>query len=282
MAPNPEACRRFAALHESGCFTMPNAWDAGSARLLASRGFQAIGTTSAGLAFTLGVEDAASEIPLPTVLDNVRAITSAVSIPVSVDFENGYADDPEGVARNVVACAEAGAAGCSIEDWSGDAQSGLYEPTLAAERIAAACEAARGLGTGFVITARSEACLYGGEDAFDDALARCRTFAELGADCVYAPGLRDRALIKRFIDETGAPTNILVGIAGMGASFDEMRALGARRLSTGGSFARTAWATLKAVADEIAGGRFDYTNATISEADLMTAFARKSHTDPYL
>ncbi len=268
MAQNPEMCRRFAELHKSGCFTMPNAWDAGSAKLLVSRGFKALGTTSAGLAFTLGVEDALSSIPLEVALENVRAIAGASSVPVSVDFENGYADDPEGVAKNVIACAETGAAGCSIEDWAGDKDRGLYDADLAVERVAAACEAAKSLDTGFVITARSEACLYQGEGAFDEALSRLQAFAAIGADCVYAPGIRNRDLLRRLPEEAGAPVNVLIGMAGMGASHNEMAALGIRRLSTGGSLARTGWAAIMAAADEIAEGRFDYSDRATTEAKI--------------
>ncbi|MGB0972975.1 MAG: isocitrate lyase/phosphoenolpyruvate mutase family protein, partial [Mycobacterium sp.] len=146
-------------LHETGTFIMPNAWDAGSAKILAHQGFKALATTSGGFAFTLGRPDAMSEVSLDEALGNIAEIAAAVSIPVSADFENGYADDPSAVADNVRRCIDTGTAGCSIEDWTGDAERGFYEEDLAVDRVAAAVEAA---GDEIVITARCEAVLYRG------------------------------------------------------------------------------------------------------------------------
>lgn len=260
----------FDTLHTSGCFTMPNVWDAGSARLLASFGFHALGTTSAGLAARLGVPDAEARITLEQALDNIRSIAAAVRLPVSADFENGYADDPEAVAINVRRCAEAGAAGCSIEDWDGSA---FYPEALAVERIAAAVEAANELDSGFVVTARTEQLLHVGPSATDEAMHRLARFADVGAHCVYAPGLTDRAVIADAIASLDAPMNVLVGIAGMHARFDEMQALGVRRLSVGGSLVRACLAAALRAGEEMAEGRFDFADSAPSEAEIVQRFA---------
>ena len=261
----------FRDLHRSGCFTMPNAWDAGSARLLASYGFPALGTTSAGLAFGLGIADAAGRIPLERALDNVRAIASAVAIPVSADFENGYADTPEAVAANVRRCAEAGAAGCSIEDWDG---SDFYPAELAVERVAAAVDAAEELGTGFVITARAEQLLHGGPDRLDEAVGRLHRYASAGAHCVHAPGLRAPDTIRAVARDVGAPLNVLVGLPGMHARAEEMAALGVRRLSVGGSLARTGLGAIARAAEEMAAGDFGFADRAMPGPDLLERFER--------
>lgn len=269
MTACPGHAERFRALHDSGCFTMPNAWDAGSARLLASHGFAALGTTSAGLAYRLGIADAQGRLPLETVLDNVREIATAVDLPVSADFENAYADAPESVAANVRRCAEAGASGCSIEDWDGQ---GFYPRELAVERVAAAVEAADALGTGFVITARAEQLLHEGPGGFDEAVERLERFAAAGAHCVYVPGLRDPEIIRTVASTVGAPLNVLVGLPGMHASATQMAELGVRRLSVGGSLMRAALGTVARAADEMAHGRFEFPDHAIRDADLMAHY----------
>jgi 2-methylisocitrate lyase-like PEP mutase family enzyme len=267
---DPEPAATFSALHESGCFTMPNAWDAGSARLLASHGFRALGTTSAGLAYRLGIRDAAGRLPLDTVLDNVREIADAVDVPVSADFENGYADAPESVAAHVRRCAEAGASGCSIEDWDGTA---FYSRELALERVSAAVEAAEALGTGFVITARAEQLVHDGPGGLEEAVERLQRFAAAGAHCVYAPGLRDEETIQSVAASAGAPLNVLVGMAGMHATTTRMTELGVRRLSVGGSLVRVALAAVDRAAAEMAGGRFEFPDHAIADPDLMARYA---------
>jgi len=268
--PDASMARRFRALHASGCFTMPNAWDAGSARLLASHGFPALATTSAGLACQLGVRDAAANLSLESVLENVRSIAAAVAVPVSADLENGYADRPEEVAANVCRCAEAGAAGCSIEDWDGAA---FYGAGLAVERVAAAVEAAEALGTGFVVTARAEQLLHDAPDGLEEATERLRRFGAAGAHCVYAPGLRDPEDIRQVAATVGAPLNVLVGIPGMHARAADMAALGVRRLSVGGSLMRAGLGAVDAAALEMADGRFDFPDRAIPDAKLQARFA---------
>jgi len=265
----------FRDLHRAeGCFLLANAWDVGTARALAAAGVQAIGTTSAGLAYTLGERDDAEAIGLERALENIRMIAAATDLPVSADFENGYADSPAGVAYAIRRCAETGAAGASIEDLAGDPARGLYDPGFAAERIAAAVEAARGVGRPFTITARAESYLIGVPNAAEDALDRLQRYAAEGADCVYAPAVRDRDEIRRLVEETGAPLNVLVGIKGMDASMEEMQALGVRRLSLGGALARLAWKAVMTGIAELRDGRFSFADRVASDAEILRAMGK--------
>ncbi|MEQ8603272.1 MAG: isocitrate lyase/phosphoenolpyruvate mutase family protein [Marivibrio sp.] len=265
----------FRDLHRSeGCFVLANAWDAGSAKMLAAAGVQAIGTTSAGLAYALGERDEAEAIGLERALENIAEIVAASDLPVSADFENGYADSPAGVAYAIRRCAETGAAGASIEDLPGDPSRGLYDPGFAAERIAAAVEAARGLGRPFTVTARAESYLVGVPKAADDALDRLQRYAAEGADCVYAPGVRDRDEIRRLVEETGAPLNVLIGIKGMEASLDEMQALGVKRLSVGGALSRLAWRAVMDGIAELRDGRFTFPERMASDAEILRAMGK--------
>lgn len=262
----------FFALHEKGTFIMPNAWDAGSAKILAAHGFEALGTTSGGFAFGLGRADALSEVSLEDTLGNVEAIVDAVDIPVSADFENGYADDPADVARNVRRCVETGAAGCSIEDWTGDPDRGFYDEDLAVERVAAAVDAA---GRACVLTARCEALLHRHPDGFDMALRRLKRFAEAGAHCVYAPGVIAPEQIDVLVNESGAPVNQLVGLKGADASVDLMAGLGVRRLSVGGSLMRATLGTLFSAAEEMRqAGTFSFADEAPGVGEVMKAFAK--------
>jgi 2-methylisocitrate lyase-like PEP mutase family enzyme len=187
----------FRKLHESGCFVMPNPWDVGSAILLHQLGFRALATTSAGMSFTRGRPDAISSVSLDEVLVHVRELAAATPLPVNADFQNGYADEPEGVAANVTLCAKTGVAGLSIEDATDDPAAPLYELELAIERIRAARAAIDASGTGVVLTARCETILFGGAGALRTALDRLVAFAEAGADCLFAPGVRDLESIGR-------------------------------------------------------------------------------------
>ncbi|MBP7624008.1 MAG: isocitrate lyase/phosphoenolpyruvate mutase family protein [Xanthomonadales bacterium] len=265
-----EKARTFFALHQSGTFIMPNAWDAGSAKILAAHGFKALGTTSGGFAFGLGRPDALSAVSLDEALGNIAEIAAAVDIPVSADFENGYADDPADVADNVRRCVAAGAAGCSIEDWTGDTERGFYEEDLAVERVAAAVEAA---GDALVVTARCEALLYRHPGGFAMALQRLKRFAEVGAPCVYAPGVVDRAQIAMLAQEAGAPVNQLVGLQGAGATVDQMTELGVRRLSVGGSLMRATIGPLIAAAQEMRDdGTFTFVDDAPSGGQILKLF----------
>lgn len=266
----PAKARTFFDLHQTGTFVMPNAWDAGSAKILAAHGFKALGTTSGGFAFGLGRPDAMSEVSLEEALGNVADIAAAVDIPVSADFENGYADDPADVATNVRRCIDAGAVGCSIEDWTGDPDRGFYDEDLAVERVAAAVEAA---GDAIVITARSEALLHRHPDGFAMALQRLKRFADVGAPCVYAPGVVDPAQIEALVKETGAPVNQLVGLKGADATVSQMTALGVRRLSVGGSLMRATLGPLFTAAQEMRdAGTFTFVDDAPGGGEILKMF----------
>ncbi len=233
-----ERGRRFAALHEEGCFLIPNPWDAGTARVLESLGFEALATTSSGFAFTLGREDGG--VTLDEVVGHVAALAAASDLPISVDLENGYGAAPEHAARAIEAVAAVGAVGGSIEDWEEEA--GLYEIGAAAERVAAAAEVARELPFPFLLTARAENHIRGNPD-LDDTIARLRAYEAAGADVLYAPGLGTVAEIEAVVGAVGKPVNVL---ARPTLSVAEIAGAGARRISVGGSLA---WAAVEAMAE---------------------------------
>src|SRR6266852_398707 len=184
------AIARYRAMHESGCFVLPNPWDVGTALYLQHLGFQALATTSAGVAFTRGLPDTVAAIPLDVMLDHIRDVVAATPLPVNADFQNGFADEPDGVASNVTLCIATGVAGLSIEDAAGGRSSALYDLPLAVERVRAARAAIDASGLPVVLTARCEAWLVGEPDAARVARERLIAFAEAGADCLYAPGVR--------------------------------------------------------------------------------------------
>ena len=228
----------FRALHAGKPFVIPNPWDAGSARVLAALGFKALATTSSGFAFTLGRLD--GQATLAEVVEHAAAIDQATDLPVSVDLENGYGPDPESAALAIRRIAEAGAVGGSIEDY--DPAGRIYELQHAAERVAAATEAARGLTFPFTLTARAENHIRGHPD-LDDTIARLRAFEDAGADVLYAPGLRTVDEIRAVCKAVSKPVNVL---AIPGLSFADLVAAGARRVSVGGSLT---WVAVRAMAD---------------------------------
>lgn len=237
----------FHRLHRSGCFVMPNPWDAGSARALEQMGFKALATTSAGFAWTLGRAD--NHITRDQALAHLRAIAAAVEVPVNADFEGGFAIDPRDVAANVKLAAATGIAGLSIEDASGDAEHPLFDFTLAVERIKAAREAIDESGTGILLTGRSEGFLYGRPD-IDETVRRLRAYAEAGADCLYAPRISTAEQIEAIVAAVAPkPVNLLINAPFVTVA--EAEALGVRRISVGGTLARTAWAGFLEAAREI-------------------------------
>jgi 2-methylisocitrate lyase-like PEP mutase family enzyme len=258
--------QRFRDLHRAGLFVMPNPWDIGSARLLASMGFEALATTSAGHAASLGRSD--QRVTRDELLAHVAALSAAVDVPLNVDAERGFADDPAGVAETVGLIAEAGAAGCSIEDY--DPQRARIEPIeIAAERVAAAAAAARIHGV--VLTARAENHLYGIDD-LEDTIRRLRAYRDAGAEVLYAPGLVDSGEIRRVVEEVGAPINVLA--LRHGPSVPDLAAIGVRRVSTGGGLARAAYGALLTAARELqTTGTTTYLDSAVSGQALDTAFA---------
>jgi methylisocitrate lyase len=238
---------RFRELHESGCFVMPNPWDPGSARLLAQLGFPAVATTSSGFAWSRGRSD--NHVPLREMLDHFRSISGAVDIPVNADFEGGFAMGPEEVARNVGLAAVTGVAGLSIEDSTGDPDDPLFEFELALDRVRAARRAIDDVGTGVVLTGRSEGFIVGRPD-LKETIRRLVAYAGAGADCLYAPGIKTKAEITAVVQAVAPkPVNVLVG--GDFTTVAELRDLGVRRISTGGALARAALGAFLTAAREI-------------------------------
>jgi len=243
-----EVCSRFRELHESGCFVIPNPWDLGSAKLLVQLGFKALATTSCGLAWTLGVRDHA--VTLEQKLAHLRAMTAAVPVPVNADFEKGFAVAPAEVAANVTAAAATGIAGLSIEDSTGDPSNPLFDLSLAVERIRAAREALDKSGTGVLLTGRSEGFLVGRPDRAE-TIRRLRAYADAGAECLYAPGLRTVEEITAVVEAVAPkPVNALIGSDV--ATVDQLARIGVRRISVGGALARVAWTGFLQAAKEIA------------------------------
>jgi 2-methylisocitrate lyase-like PEP mutase family enzyme len=238
----------FHQLHSTGCFVMPNPWDAGSARALEQLGFKALATTSAGLAWTLGRAD--TQVTRDQVLDHLRLIADAVTVPVNADFEGGYAVDPADVAANVTMAADTGIAGLSIEDSSGDVAHPLFDFDLAVHRVAAARRAIDKSGTGIVLTGRSEGFVCGRPD-IDETIRRLRAYAEAGADCLYAPRIDELEHISAIVAAV-SPKAVNLLINAPFTTVAEAAQLGVRRVSVGGTLARTAWDGFLKAAGEIA------------------------------
>lgn len=259
----------FRALHQSGCFVLPNPWDVGSAKLLQRMGFKALASTSSGLAWSMGRPD--NHVGLDDVLAHLTQLCAATDLPVNADFEAGFADDPEGVAANVTRAAATGVAGLSIEDSTGRADAPLYDEGLAIARIRAARAALDADGGGVLLVGRCEAFLVGQPDlAF--VIKRLSAYAEAGAECLYAPGLRTRDQIAEVVGALAPkPVNVLMGAPGLTVA--ELADLGVRRISTGGALARTAWAGFLRAAGTIAErGSFDDLGAAVPHAEINGLF----------
>jgi 2-methylisocitrate lyase-like PEP mutase family enzyme len=238
----------FRKMHETGCFVLPNPYDVGSARALQHMGFKALASTSAGFAWTIGKAD--YRVTLEDVLQHLSALCGAVDLPVNADFEGGFAHKPEKVAANVARAVRTGVAGLSIEDSTGDAANPLYERAFAIERIKAARAAIDADNSGVLLTGRCEGFLVGKTD-LDMVIDRLRAYAQAGADCLYAPGIKTREQISTIVKAVAPkPVNLLIGSSGL--SVAEAAELGVRRISVGGSLARSAWGGFMRAAREIA------------------------------
>ena len=261
--------KAFRALHERpGIFVIPNPWNAGTARILAAMGFEALATTSAGYAFSAGHRDGAASVTRDEILANAKAIVDATDLPVSADLENGYGALPEMCAETIRLASEIGLAGGSIEDASGDPQNPIYDFDLAVKRVAAAAKAARDCQ--FVLTARAENFLHDRAD-LDDTIRRLQSFADAGADVLYAPGLPSLDAIRRVCASVSKPVNVLMGLKGATYSVDELAAAGVKRISVGGSFARAALGAFVRAAREVKEkGTFTYAADAISHADVTS------------
>jgi 2-methylisocitrate lyase-like PEP mutase family enzyme len=265
-----ETRRAFRSLHETGCFVIPNPWDIGTTHYLQSLGFQALATTSAGFAFSRGLPDGG--VPRDAMLAHIREIVAAADVPVNADFENGYAHEPDAVAESVRLCIETGVAGLSIEDATGQPDEPLYDFDHAVARLRAARTAIDRTGAGVLLTGRAE-CFLHGRPELDEAIRRLVAYAQAGADCLYAPGIRTREQIAAVVKAVAPkPVNVLVGFASELAVAD-LAALGVRRISVGGALARAAWGgfirTAKLIADT---GRFDGFADAAPHADLNRLF----------
>jgi 2-methylisocitrate lyase-like PEP mutase family enzyme len=268
------AARRaqFRELHESGCFVIPNPWDTGTARYLRHLGFQALATTSAGLAFSQGRSDADWVVPRDVVLRHVAEIVAAVELPVNADFESGYAHEPEGVAESVRLCVETGVAGLSIEDATGDPDKPLYDLPVAVERIKAARTAIDASQSGVLLTGRAECYLVGHQEPLKESIRRLQAYANAGADVLYAPGVRQASEIKAVVEAVSPkPVNILAINTNLRVA--DLAAMGVRRISVGSSLARAAWAgfirAAKLIVEE---GSFAGFNGAVAYAELNSFF----------
>jgi len=268
-----EKARTFLALHErEGCFVIPNPWDAGTARLLAGLGFEALATTSAGLAFSRGRPD--GTVSREDVLANAREIVGACDLPVSADLEGGYGDRPETVAETIRLAAEAGLVGGSIEDATGRKDDPIFDLSLATDRVRAAVEAARSLPFPFVVTARAENFLHGRPD-LDDTIRRLQAFQEAGADVLYAPGLKSRQDIEAVVKSVDKPVNVVMGLQGATLTLEELAEIGVKRVSLGSALSRAAiGAFLRAVREIREHGSFSFASEAVPFADINRMFAK--------
>ncbi len=266
---------RFQQLHRQGnCFIMANAWDAGSAVLLAQAGFEAIGTTSAGIAYSHALPDAEGALGFEQALRTTAEIAAVVNVPLSMDSENLYAHDPRDVFDNMRRIVETGAVGASIEDYRGDLADPFYDIELAADRVAAAREAVDDLDYPFMLTARSECYLYRHADPFAESVRRLNRYREAGADCLYAPGLRDIGIISELVSALDGPVNVVMGLSGAPLALAQLRAAGVTRVSIGGSLARAALGLVRRAAQEmLQQGSFGFASEQIPDAELCELFS---------
>jgi len=269
-----EKAQAFRRLHEQpGTFVIPNAWDAGSAKLLEHLGFKAVATTSAGLAFALGRPDGEKMVSREETMANAAAIVAATGLPVSADLERGFGDEPEMCAETIRLAGQHGLVGGSIEDATGREGDPIYEHRAVAARIEAASEAARSLGYSFMLTGRAENYLHGRAD-LADTIARLQAYQAAGADVLYAPGLRNLDDIATLVRNVDRPVNVLMGLTGVRLTVDDLARVGVRRISVGGAFARAAYGGFLKAAREVRDkGTFDFNDMATPFAELNTLFS---------
>jgi 2-methylisocitrate lyase-like PEP mutase family enzyme len=270
MRSQAEKGRLFRELHaRPGLLILPNPWDAGTAKLLASLGFEALATTSLGMANSLGRVDGEGSVSRAELLENCRIIAEATDLPVNADLENGYADDPKEAASILRDAAEVGVVGGSIEDWSGER---IYDFNHAVERVAAGVEVARSLPVPFTFVARAENLIRGRPD-LDDTIKRLQAFEKAGADVLYAPGLRDLAMMRTVVQSIGKPLNVVMSAADPALTAAEMEAVGVKRLSVGGALSRLALAAFMNGAREMRErGGFTWIREATPTNDLTAVF----------
>lgn len=264
----------FKALHNrTGAFVMPNPWDAGSAKLLANLGFEALATTSAGYAFSVGKRDSFAGLSRDDLISNAAQIVSACDLPVSADLEDGFGSAPESCAETIRVAARIGLVGGSIEDATGHPDQPIFNFAQAVERIRAAAETAADLP--FLLTARAENYLWGHPD-LKDTIKRLQAFSEAGADVLYAPGLPDIDAIQTVCREVDKPVNVVMGLSGPQYSVAQLSEAGVKRISVGGSFARAAFGALKRAAEEVRNtGTFGYAKDAIADAEMASLMSQE-------
>jgi len=269
MASQSEKYHAFRELHcRSRAFVIPNPWDAGTARILAALGFEALATTSAGFAFSTGRRDSAGAISRAEILQNARSIVEAADLPVSADLEDGFGTDPVTCAETILMAAEAGLVGGSIEDATGNPADPIFTFSLAVDRVAAAAEEAH--RHPFILTARADNFLHGRPD-LDDTIRRLQAFEKAGADVLYAPGLPSLDAIRTVCASVSRPVNVVMGLAGRAFSVAELEAVGVKRISVGGSFARAALGGFIRAAREVRDhGTFTYAEEAISDREASS------------
>lgn len=272
MLTQADKADRFRALHaRAGAFIIPNPWDIGSARILAHLGFEALATTSAGFAFSLGRPD--TTVDRETMMRHVSALAAATELPVSGDLENGYGDAPDLVAETIRLAAAAGLVGGSIEDATGRSDDAIYDIAHATERVRAAADAAHSLSFPFTLTARAENYLHGRPD-LGDTIARLNAYQEAGADVLYAPGLTTQEDIAEVVRSVDRPVNVVMGLQGAPLSLAALAAIGVKRVSVGGSLSRTAFGALIRAGREMqTHGTFTYAKDAVSHREMGELFA---------
>ena len=264
----------FKTLHSRpGIFVVPNAWDAGSAKMLTSLGFEALATTSAGLAFSLGKPDGVQAVTREETFENVNMIVAATNLPVSADLENGFGDDPETCAETILLAARTGLVGCTLEDTTGRPGDPILPFELSVDRIRAAVKAARSLPFPFTLTARAENLIYDRPD-LNDTIKRLQAFADAGADVLFAPGLKTRPEIKTVVNAVAPrPLNVIIGLSNINFSLNELEDLGVKRVSVGSALARAAYgAFFRAAKEIIQKGTFGFSSEAIAYAEANALF----------
>ncbi|MEM7030220.1 MAG: isocitrate lyase/phosphoenolpyruvate mutase family protein [Chloroflexota bacterium] len=271
MVSQIEKAHQFKALHErDGCFVIPNPWDVGSVKILAHFGFEALATTSAGLAFSLGHRDGEGAISRDTVLANSQTLVEATALPISADLENGYANDPVSVGKTIQLAADIGLVGGSIEDTTANKDAPIRDLGLAVDCVRAAVEAKKDLPFPFILTARAENYLYGRPD-LKDTIRRLQAYQEAGADVLYAPGLPSKTEIEAIVSAVDRPVNVIIGAHQLGVS--DLTELGVKRVSIGSVMFRAAYGELFNAIHEIQDqGTFTFTKKAVPFADLNTIF----------
>jgi 2-methylisocitrate lyase-like PEP mutase family enzyme len=266
---------RFQQLHTSNAiFLMPNAWDAGSALMLASLGFPALATTSAGISFSLGFPDQETAVNKETMLNRIESIATTTQQPVNADLQSGYGAEPEDVDHTIKSTILAGAVGANIEDYSGKSVHPLFQLEHAAMRIRAARRAADATGIPFVLTARTDVYLSNADNPLTEAINRCNAYREAGADCLFVPGVSDLKTIATLVKEINGPISVVMGLTDSRLTVSQLESIGVRRVTIGGSLARATYSLIRKAAVEMAQfGTFSYATEQIADSELSHFFA---------